>query len=136
MKVLNTVIGVAIFSFSLVGCSQHLSSAERHAKHFVYASKSDFDPNYQTRMQETVRVSVPLFEQFYQQGKKDKLAGVSREQAQQQADYFSSPAFLDAIQRESEFAGKKYSQSQNQKWRLLMSQEAAGAYLDGYEGRK
>ena len=136
MKALNTVIAVAVFSFSLVGCSQHLSSAELHAKHFVYAEKSDFDPSYQTRMQESARLSVPFFDQFYQQGKKDKLAGVSREQAQQQADYFSSPAFLDAIQRESEFAGKTYSQSQNKKWRLLLSQEAAGAYWDGYEGRK
>ncbi|MDN6449316.1 MAG: Exc2 family lipoprotein [Enterobacterales bacterium] len=43
---------------------------------------------------------------------------------------------MDGIQRKEDFAGKSYSQLQTQKWRMLMSQEAAGAYMDGYNGVK
>lgn len=120
----------------LGGCTSTLSSPERHAKHFVYASNSDSDPNFRTRMQESVRTSVPFFEQIYQLGQKDNAAGINHDQAKKRAEYFYGDDFLDGIQRKEDFAGKSYSQLQTQKWRMLMSQEAAGAYMDGYNGVK
>lgn len=62
----------------LGGCTSTLSSAERHAKHFVYASGDGFDPNFRARMQEGVRLAVPLFNEIYQVGKKDKSEGESQ----------------------------------------------------------
>lgn len=120
----------------LGGCTSTLSSPERHAKHFVYASSQDFDPNFRTRMQESVRTTVPFFDQIYQLGQKDKAAGLNRDQATKRAEYFYGDEFLDGIQRKDNFAGKSYSQLQTQKWRMLMSKEAAGAYMDGYNGVK
>lgn len=120
----------------LGGCTSTLSSPERHAKHFVYASNNDSDPNFRTRMQESVRMSVPFFEQFYLLGQKDNAAGINHDQAKKRAEYFYGDEFLDSIQRKDDFAGKSYSQLQTQKWRMLMSKEAAGAYMDGYNGVK
>lgn len=120
----------------LGGCTSTLSSPERHAKHFVYASNNDSDPNFRTRMQESVRISVPFFDQIYQLGRKDKAAGINHDQAKMRTEYFYGDEFLDGIQRQEDFAGRSYSQSQTQKWRMLMSQEAAGAYMDGYNGVK
>lgn len=120
----------------LGGCSSTLSSSERHAKHFVYASSQDFDPNFRTRMQESVRTTVPFFDQIYQLGQKDKAAGLNRDQAKKRAEYFYGDEFLDGIQRRENFAGKSYSQLQTQKWRMLMSKEASGAYWDGYDDVK
>lgn len=45
MGVLNTAMAPTISSSNMVGCSQYLSSPERSAKHFVYASK-DFMPSF------------------------------------------------------------------------------------------
>ncbi|UBM43334.1 Exc2 family lipoprotein [Hafnia paralvei] len=94
----------------LGGCTSTLSSPERHAKHFVYASNSDSDPNFRTRMQESVRTSVPFFDQIYQLGQKDNAAGINHDQAKKRAEYFYGNEFLDGIQRKEDFAGKSYSQ--------------------------
>lgn len=134
-SLIKTVCLIAIMLL-LGGCTSTLSSAERHAKHFVYASSDDFDPNFRTRMQEGVRLAVPLFNEIYQVGKKDKGEGMSREQAQKRANYLYSDEFLDGFKLQEIFAGKSYNKLQTQKWRLLMSQEAAGAYMDGYDGVK
>lgn len=129
-------IGFLSLILLLGGCTSMLSSPERHAKHFVYASNNDSDPNFRTRMQESVRISVPFFDQIYQLGRKDKAADINHDQAKKRSEYFYGDEFLDGIQRKDNFAGKSYSQSQTQKWRMLMSQEAAGAYMDGYNGVK
>ncbi|QVV82718.1 Exc2 family lipoprotein, partial [Serratia marcescens] len=33
---------------ALSACTHHLSSAERHAKHYVYQTRDDFDPQFRT----------------------------------------------------------------------------------------
>ncbi|PHM33189.1 Exc2 family lipoprotein [Xenorhabdus innexi] len=126
-----------VSSLLTVGCSQPKTSAERNAKHFVYASNDDFDPNFRTQIYDSITLSVPLFEQFWQMGKKDKESGVTPEEAQERVLYLKSDEFLNSIQRTSHFAGKAYknSKSVSPKWRKAMSEGISATYMDGYEGR-
>ncbi len=76
-----------------------------------------------------------MFEQFYLQGKKDRAAGVARSEAQKKADYLASPEFQQNMEHKTIFINRAYSGSDNPKRRQVLSQEAVGAYWDGYEGR-
>lgn len=60
-------------------------------------------------MQKGVRLAVPLFNEIYQVGKKDKDEGMSREQAQKRANYLYSDEFLDGFKLQAIFAGKSYN---------------------------
>ncbi|PHM50238.1 hypothetical protein Xmir_00415 [Xenorhabdus miraniensis] len=129
------IVATLIVSSLMVGCSQPKSSAERNAKHFIYASNDDFDPNFQTQIYDSIQLSVPYFEQFWQLGKKDREAGVTPEDAQQRVSYFSSDEFLNSLQRKSWFAGKVYNETASPKWLKAMSEAISATYTDGYEGR-
>lgn len=121
---------------TLAGCNTPTTSAERHAKHFTYAADDGFDPNFVTRKHESVKLSVPFFKQFWEEGKKDRENKLSREEANKRAIYFSSDAFFNSFKNRSIFAGKEYNaEKTSPKWRKAMSDAAAGAYMDGYEGR-
>ena len=76
-----------------------------------------------------------MFEQFYQLGKKDRAAGVVRSEAQKKADYLASPEFQQNMEHKTIFINRTYSSADNPKRRQVFSQEAVGAYWDGYEGR-
>ncbi|MDX7990346.1 Exc2 family lipoprotein [Xenorhabdus littoralis] len=124
-----------IVSSLMVGCVQPKSSAERNAKNFIYASHDDFDPNFQTHIYNSIQLSVPFFEQFWQQGKKDRDAGMTQEDAQQRVSYLNSDEFLNSIPRKSQFAGKIYNESTTPQWTKAMSEAISTTYMDGYEGR-
>ncbi|WP_268594236.1 Exc2 family lipoprotein, partial [Escherichia coli] len=78
---------------------------------------------------------IELFEQFYQQGQKDRAAGVVRSEAQKKADYLASPEFQQNMEHKTILINRAYSSTDNPKRRQVLSQEAVGAYWDGYEGR-
>lgn len=136
MKRLTQLTGLILALGLLTACSHTPSSAERHAKRFVYNADDNFSPNYQTNKQESVRLAVPYFAQFYNEGKKDKAAGLTPAQAQERANYLRSDAFIESLNTSSTFAGKSYQATHSAKWNQLMKEEASGAYLDGYEGRE
>ncbi|EPK9181680.1 MULTISPECIES: Exc2 family lipoprotein [Enterobacterales] len=122
--------------FTLAGCNTPTTSAERHAKHFIYAADDGFDPNFVTRKHDTMKLSVPFFKQFWLQGKQDREKGISKEEADKRVIYFSSDEFINSIKKRSIFAGKAYNvEMPSQKWRKAMSDAVSGAYMDGYEGR-
>ena len=54
-------------------------------KHYVYQTRDDFDPQFRTDVNGSIKNAVPMFEQFYQLGKKDRAAGVARSEAQKKA---------------------------------------------------
>ncbi len=121
---------------TVAGCNTPTTSAERHAKHFTYTADDGFDPNFVTRKHETVKLSIPFFKQFWEEGKKDRENKVSRKGANKRALYFSSDEFFNSFKNYSIFAGKEYSaEKTSTKWRKAMSESASGAYMDGYEGR-
>lgn len=95
--------------FTLAGCNTPTTSAERHAKHFTYASDDGFDPNFATRKHDSVKLSVPFFKQFWLEGKNDRANNVSREEANKRVIYFSSDDFFDSFKNRSIFAGKEYN---------------------------
>ncbi|MGN2500752.1 Exc2 family lipoprotein [Serratia nevei] len=122
--------------FTLAGCNTPSTSAERHAKHFTYASDDGFDPNFNMRKHETVKLSIPFFKQFWLEGKNDREKGISKEDANKRVIYFSSDEFFNSFKNYSVFAGKEYNaEKTSPKWRKAMSDAASGAYRDGYEGR-
>ncbi len=120
---------------ALSACTHHLRSAEQHAKHYVYQTRDDFDPQFRTDVNGSIKNAVPMFEQFYQLGKKDRAAGVARSEAQKKADYLASTEFQQNMEHKTIFINRAYSSADNPKRRQVLSQEAVGAYWDGYEGR-
>jgi hypothetical protein len=120
----------------LTGCTP-VTSAERHARHFIYASDDGFDPNFSVRKADSTRMMVPFFTQFWLMGKSDRQAGLTAEQAAKRASELGSDEFLNAIQRQAEFAGKIYnhSASSSLRWRKAASAAISGSYLDGYQGK-
>lgn len=133
---LSIIISVALSLALLAGCTHSPSSAERHAKQFVYKADDNFSPNFQTNKQESVRLAVPFFAQFYDQGKKDRAGGFTPAQARERVAYLQSDEFIASINTSSMFAGQSYQATHSEKWGQLMKEEASAAYLDGYEGRE
>lgn len=120
----------------IAGCTSSMTSAERNAKKFTYASNDDFDPNFSTNISQSIKLSVPFFEQFWLQGKQDRKNGISREEVNKRLVYFSSDEFFKSFKNRSIFAGKSYNaETPSAKGRKAMSDAVSGAYMDGYEGR-
>lgn len=121
----------------VVGCTSSMTSAERNAKKFTYATNDDFDPNFSTNISQSIKLSTPFFKNFWQQGKQDREKGFSKEEANKRVMYFSSDEFFDSFKNRSIFAGKSYDAgAPSIKARKAMSEAVSGAYLDGYEGRE
>ena len=127
---------IILLSLSITACSQTKSSPEKHARHYVYMSEEQFDPNFKTNKADSARMMVPFFKQFWMQGDHDRAAGVSSALAQQRVAEFHSDEFLNAIHGRSKFAGKTYSNSNipSDKNLRLLADEISGAYMDGYQG--
>ncbi|PHM44712.1 hypothetical protein Xmau_01424 [Xenorhabdus mauleonii] len=136
MKKNIIMIATTLMASSLMfGCAQTNTSAERNARNFIYASYDDFDPNFNTHKYNSIQLSIPFFEQFWQLGKEDREAGITQEEAQQRLRYLTSDEFLNSIPQKSKFAGKWYNESTTPKWVKAMSDAISTTYLDGYEGR-
>ncbi|SUI85998.1 Uncharacterised protein [Serratia marcescens] len=60
---------------ALSACTHHLSSAEQHAKHYVYQTRDDFDPQFRTDVNGSIKNAVPMFEQFLPAGEKGSRGG-------------------------------------------------------------
>ncbi|MDX7987305.1 Exc2 family lipoprotein [Xenorhabdus sp. 12] len=125
-----------IVSSLMFGCAQINTSAERNARNFIYASYDDFDPNFYTHKYNSTQRLIPFFEQFWQLGKKDRVSGMTQEDAQQRVRYLTSDEFLNTIPKRSTFAGKVYNESVTPKWTKAMSEAISASYMDGYEGRE
>lgn len=114
------------------------TSAERHARQYVYAADDGFNPNFYVKKADSTRMMVPFFRQFHDMGVKDRAAGVSREEAQQRVSQFRSEEFLKSIQSEEKFAGRTYNDSSTPtpKELKVMGDAISATYMDGYEGIK
>lgn len=113
------------------------TSAERHARQYVYAADDGFDPNVRVIKADSIKMAVPFFKTFHDLGAKDRSSGMSVEDANKRADNFRSESFLNSIQSETIFAGTRYvdNKSWSAKQRKAMSDAISEAYIDGYEGR-
>lgn len=132
------IVSLMAATFLFTGCSHGLTSPERHAHHFAYTADDGFDPNFGTNKTETAKLSLPFFQQFWQLGKKDKEANVSREGAIKRAEYLGSDEFLRSLGQEKEqFAGRSYirTNAMSPKKRKALVQGITASYMDGYEGR-
>lgn len=112
------------------------TSAERHARQYVYAADDGFNPNFYVKKADSIRMMVPFFRQFHDEGVKDRVAGMSREEAQHRAGQFRREEFLKSIQSEEKFAGRTYTDSRTPSPKELkaMGDAISAAYMDGYGG--
>lgn len=136
MKPIRTLAGVACITLSLIGCAAQTTSAERHARHFVYQSLDDFDPNFRTLTYNSTKTFIPFFQQFYDLGKKDKADGMTPAEMAQRIDYFHSDAFFANIENASSYFGHKSQEQKTAKWRKAMENAISETYRDGYDGRE
>lgn len=140
MNKFNRFSLLAVISLLLLsGCTQNQSSPQRHANHFIMATANDSsDANFRMNKADSSRMITPFFEQFWQQGRKDRDAGVSREEVEQRLKYFHSNEFTNEIRGKSRFAGTDYNQDPpvSSRWRKEMSQAVSETYMDGYNGVK
>jgi hypothetical protein len=131
---------IAVFPFLLLsGCAQNQSSAQRHANHFIMATANDSSgPNFRLNTADSARMATPFFEQFWQQGKKDRDAGLAKTDIAQRIKNFQSEAFTNEVRGKSRFAGSDYNQdgSVSSLWRKEMSAAVSASYMDGYNGVK
>ncbi len=139
MKKISTVMLCTTLAAMLMttACTPK-TSAERHARQYVYAADDGFNPNFYVKKADSIRMMVPFFRQFQEMGAKDRVAGVSREEALQRVSQFRSEEFLKSIRSEEKFAGRTYTDSStpSPKELKVMGDAISATYMDGYEGRK
>ncbi len=139
MKKISTVMLCTTLAAMLMttACTPK-TSAERHARQYVYAADDGFNPNFYVKKADSIRMMVPFFRQFQEMGAKDRAAGVSREEALQRVSQFRSEEFLKSIRSEEKFAGRTYTDSStpSPKELKVMGDAISATYMDGYEGRK
>lgn len=139
MKKISTVMLCTMLAAMLMttACTPK-TSAERHARQYVYAADDGFNPNFYVKKADSIRMMVPFFRQFQEMGAKDRAAGVSREEALQRVSQFRSEEFLKSIRSEEKFAGRTYTDSStpSPKELKVMGDAISATYMDGYEGRK
>lgn len=95
-------------------------------------------PNFRTNTADSTRMMTPFFEQFWQQGRKDRDAGLAKKDIEQRINYFHSEEFTHVVRGKSRFAGTDYNHdsSISPLWRREMSAAVSASYMDGYNGIK
>ena len=119
---------------ALSACTHHLSSAELHAKHYIYQTRDDFDPQFRTDVNGSIKNAVPMFEQFYQLGK--RIARQAWRAARRRKGRLSGQPGIPAEHgTQNHFHQPHLQRLRQPQTPPVFSQEAVGAYWDGYEGR-
>lgn len=128
---------VALSGTILLTACTPKTSVERHARQYVYAADDGFDPNFRTKKADSARLMVPFLQQFRDTGVKNRVEGLSRDEALKRAEQFRSEAFLKSIQSRERFAGRTYENSDavSAKELKALGGAIAETYLDGYQGR-
>ncbi|WP_261416157.1 Exc2 family lipoprotein [Serratia proteamaculans] len=127
---------IAFTALLLSACTSQKSSPERRAKHAIYQmAREDFSPEIRTQIPDSIKASIPFFDQFYQMGKADRAKGLTRQQAEQREAYFRSPEFLSDVGKKGKFINQEYSVDNPQKQRQILLDSAVATYWDGYDGR-
>lgn len=122
--------------FLLCACTASQTSVERHARHATFQlANAHFDPNTKTDISSSTKSALPFFEQFYQAGSKDRINGLTREQAQKRVEEFRNPDFLPESEQKSTMFNQTYTADSQKKQREILLENAIATYWDGYQGR-
>lgn len=121
----------------LAACTSNQSSVEKNARHMAYQlERIHFDPNTRPLTADNIRLMSQFLGQFYEFGKKDRAAGLTVAQAQQQVENFSrgkGPFSPDA--QTYTIINRSYDADQPDKRIEIMKANAIQSYWDGYHGR-
>ncbi|MEG5548187.1 Exc2 family lipoprotein [Enterobacter wuhouensis] len=131
-KMVAALLGVVIVS----GCASTKTSPERHAFYFVSHKSSFIGGNYTSSVSQNYRLNVPQFKELYAQGKSDRAAGRTPDEAREYAQSIREQLKKEANTDQS-FTGNpndKWSSKMEPKDAVLFGNELAATYLDGYNG--
>ncbi|TDB59714.1 Exc2 family lipoprotein [Photorhabdus khanii] len=125
----------------LSACSVNLPPYEREARHYVYRSNDDFDPNFKTHVNNSIKLLTPFFEQFYREGVKNRMDNISSQEFEQRISYFNSDNFIQEIDMSETFISPKVhiekidnSQISDKKIKALIK-GVINSYEAGYYGK-
>ena len=128
----------------LTACAGSQTSVDKNARHMAHQiARLHFDPNTRPLTADNIRLMAQFLSQFYDQGKKDRAAGLTLAQAQQRVNCFrqqqagdaagNSPFALEA--QKSFFLTHQYTADQPEKRRTILLDGAIATYWDGYNGK-
>lgn len=122
----------------LVGCSQ--SAPYNRARHYVTHDAMQVSGNFKTDVNGTIKLMLPTFETAYQNGQKSRMDGASRADAENMANeirrqYSAGYMAQELFSNNKSIGGSEPSQMDAREARAL-GDAVAGAFLDGYEGKK
>lgn len=119
------------------GCTHTLPSPMRHAQHTAYQiSHIHFDPNTRIHVNSTTKLLLPEFEKIYELGQKDRVQGLSRDEAQQRVNSMLAPDFLPESSMKMKFFSQQYSVDNPEESRRIHIDGLTKTYWDGFEGRQ
>ncbi|ETS29191.1 hypothetical protein BB987_07510 [Photorhabdus temperata] len=125
----------------LSACSVNLPPYEREARHYVYRSNDDFDPNFKTHVNNSIKLLTPFFEQFYREEVKNRMDNISSQEFEQRISYFNSDNFIQEIDMSETFISPKVhiekidnSQISDKKIKALIK-GVINSYEAGYYGK-
>ncbi|MBS9427491.1 Exc2 family lipoprotein [Photorhabdus akhurstii] len=104
---MRTLYFFSFFLLLLSACSVNLSPYELEARHYVYLSRNDFDPNFKTHVNNSIKLLIPFFEQFYREGVNDRENNISSQKFEQKISYFKSDDFIQRIDMSETFISPK-----------------------------
>lgn len=133
-RILSFILGL-LFLLTACSCSSYQTSVEKNARHAASSiAKIHFDPNLRLSTAGNIKALKPLLQQFYDQGKMDRIEGLTLAQAQQRAENFKCPGVIPAGGK-IVVLGKVYDAYEPEKQSQLILQSATATYWDGYNGR-
>ncbi len=120
----------------LAGCSSNQSSVERNARHLAYQiERVHFDPNTMPLTADNASRLEHFLSQFYTQGKKDRVAGLTTAQAQLRVNGFSNDGPFAPGEQKTMVINREYDADQPSKRSDILKKGAIATYWDGFNGR-
>lgn len=123
-------LGVVFGSLLLVGCAAQ-TSAQQHARHYVYHYMEAGDANLIVDKSGSVKALQPEFDHIYEAGQKARAAGLTPAQAEAQFITLQMTGKSDFSNHE----GKTFSRSYSDRELNGLKAEVQATFLDGYYGK-
>jgi|GEM_PF-2361652 len=135
MKMILPYLWLWLLVLFLNACAPQ-SSVDRHAVHVAHQlSEANFDPHTRLLLADSIRQMRPCLQIVYDQGVKDRAAGLSRAQMEEKVASYLDPEKFPEETVKHRFLQQVYSADKPALERKILTEAMASVYRDGYEGR-
>lgn len=134
---MKTLLVAILLPCLLVGCSQ--SAPYNRARHYVTHEGMQRSGNWETDVNGTIKLMLPGFENAYRNGQKAKMDGASKADAESMANELRKQLMADNKVKEAYSNNMSLEPAEGQMSAAqakAFADAVAGAFLDGYEGKK